>query len=256
MKTTYKRYLKGSSFGTTLLLVVFSITLVFAQQKPPAPKEPVSNLKMPSPVKFQELKGRATLPKQGNLGFGLDLAEKVLHGNWDIKGKVTAVEADRVTFTTDKGEVGNLVFRLPKGLRLSLVANEAVSIKRTTMGYRAVLSYKLLVASSEKLVITSGRLFSDSPQKVKIWDSLILEQDGELGQGLKTKYETTYQVPVTLTIDGGKIELALGEAHEVIVQGKTYNVMMYQSCKVVPTKEYEGVAEGSGYVLEYVAVPK
>ena len=42
----------------------------------------------------------------------------------------------------------------------------------------------------------------------------------------------------------------------ITVLGKTYVVMIYESSKVEPTKRYEGVAEGSGYILEYVVVPK
>ena len=256
MNTICKIYLKRWALGPTLVLVVFWTVSVLAQETPPAPKEPVSDLKMPKPVMFQELKGKANLPKQLKMGFGLDLAGKILSGNWDVKGKITAVDNEKVVFTTEKGETGNLVFRLPKGVRLSLAADELVSIKRTMRGYRAALGYKLVVANMEMLAITSGRLFGDSPQKVKIWDGLILEQGQKLGQTLsESKYETTYQAPVYLITDGRRIQLALGEAHEVTVQRKTYKVMIHKSSKIVPTKEYENVAEGSGYVLEYVAVP-
>lgn len=258
METAYNALVKSLTSLTIMALVVCGTNSVFAQEKePPAPKEPVSNLIMPKPVKSQELRGRAKLPEQLKLGFALDLAEKILPGNWDFKGHVSAIDAEKVTFTTDQGQTGNLIFRLPEGFQLSLVSGDAVSIKRKTIGYSASLGYELVVASSEKLVSTSGRLFSDSAQEVSLWDGLTLEQSQELGQVLsRSEYETIYQVPVTLSIDGRETQLIPGEASEVVDGGKTYRIMVQESSRIVPTREYEGVAEGSGYVLEYVAVPK
>lgn len=119
------------------------------------------------------------------------------------------------------------------------------------------MGYDLVVANPERLVIASGRLLGDSAQKIKILDGLALEQGRELGQVLiESKYETIYQVPVTVITDDKKMQLAPREALTVTVQDKAYQVMIHQSSKVVPSKEYEGVVEGSGYVLEYIAVTK
>jgi len=258
MKILCKKYLlKRWSFGISLMLVIFSTTLVLAQEKPPAPKEPVSNLQMPQSVKVSDLKGRAVLPEQTRLGFGLDLDDKILGGNWDVKGRVTSVEPGKLAFTTGQGETGNLVYRLPEGVPLSLSADEPVSINRTTIGYKAAMGYNLVVGSTDRLVINSGLLIGELPQKVQIGDGFTLEQDKQSGRVLiKGKYETIYQVAVNLVTDDGKIQLTTDEMHEVTVRGKTYNVMIYQSSRVVPTKEYQGLAESSGYALEYMLVPK
>ena len=86
---------------------------------------------------------------------------------------------------------------------------------------------------------------------------MTLEQSQETGQALsESKYETTYQIAVTLIADGRNIPISVGEVHEVTSQGEPYNVIIQQSIKVVPAKEYEGVAEGSGYALEYVVISK
>ena len=244
--------------GATLGLVVLCSACTLAQEKPPAPKKPVTNLKMPAPVIVEAQKGEATLSQHVKLGFALDLADKILGGNWDVKGKVATLEAEKVSFITDQGENGNLVFSLPGKLTLSIAAGEPLSIKRTSRGYGAVLGYELVMTSSEKVVIAAGLLFGEMPQQVKIIeDDFALEQSQKLGQALsESKYETTYHIPVTLITDGRNIQLPLGEAQEVTIQGKKYEVVIQQSSKVVPTKEYEGVAEGSGYALEYVVISK
>ena len=242
---------------TTLVLMALWTTFLFAQKMPPAPKEPVSDLKMPEPVLFQEIKGKATLPAQLKLGFNLDLAERIKTGNWDVNGKVAAVDSEKVVFVTERGEAGNLVFRLPEGLRLLIRTGEPVSIKRTMRGFQAALGHELVITSARRLVVSSGRLFGDSPLKVKVWDGLTILQERELDKPLsESKYETTYQVSVTLLADGGRIQLALGTPSMVTVDGKAYTVMIKNSSKLIPNKEYEGLVEGSGYSIEYVAVCK
>lgn len=241
-----------------LALVVCTADLARGQElKPPEPKKASTNLVLPKAVVFQEEQGLAILPKQLGLGFAVDLAGRIVLGDWAIEGKVTAVSTENVAFTTNKNEPGHLVFRLPKGFELPLAVGDPVSITRKTSGYQASLGYYLVVASDDQPVMASGRQFGISFQKTKMLDGFALEQDPAAEQVLtESKYETIYQVPIGYIADGEAVKLIPGEARQVTIQGQEFEVMILRSFRVVPTKEYEGVAEGSGYILEYVMVAK
>lgn len=256
MKTINIKYVKLWGVGMLVISLIICNTLLAQDKRPPIPKEPVTDLKMPEPVIFQEMKGQATIPKQVKLGFGLDIGNKVLVGNWDVKGRVNTVDAQKVSFITEEGDKGNLVFRLPKGLQLQLTADEPVTIKRISRGYKAALGYQLSVESKKRLVINSGRLFGDTPKRVRFPEGMTVVQSDEPGHILsRSKFETIYQIPVILITDTQKMPLTISITNRIKAGEKTYQVMISCSINVVPTKEYEGVAESSGYVLEYVVIP-
>lgn len=255
MNSRFKRCRKLWTRGVVQILAISCSVGAIAQDKPPAPKDAATELKMPNTVRAEKLKGIATLPDQVKLGFGLDLEGQKLPADWDIRGIATAVSDDKISFTTDKDETGNLVFRLPKGLSLALAQNDSISILRKTKIYGPTLDYGLLVSSSGKLVVASGRIHGESPQRAEVWNDVRLVQSGELGSTLsESQYETTYEVPVSLLSENRSIQLTIGEAHGFIVRGETCNVMVRFSHKVVPAEGQEGVFEGSGYTLEYIAV--
>jgi hypothetical protein len=68
----------------------------------------------------------------------------------------------------------------------------------------------------------------------------------------KTKYETTYKVPVVLTTDEATVRLSVGEPGEFTFKGKKFLALVTESIETTPAKEFEGVAEGKGFSLEYV----
>jgi hypothetical protein len=211
---------------------------------------------MPKAVTAGDL-GAAKFNREPRVGFALDLADRTQLGNWDIKGRVTAVEAGKFDFITEKGEAGRLFFRLPEGFQKLLASGEPVSIKRRLAGNRAAMGYDLVVSSAGRLVLGAGRLLGDSAGRVRILDGLVIEQGSEPGKLLaRSKYEDTYLVPVALVASGRTIQLTPQEPLEVFAGGKAYRVMIQQSSRVVPSRAYEGVTEGSGYVLEYIAAPK
>jgi hypothetical protein len=65
-----------------------------------------------------------------------------------------------------------------------------------------------------------------------------------------------FEPTTLLSPKGVSTKLTIGKLTEVALQRKPYLVLVLRSSELVPTKEYEGVAEGQGYVLEYVATPK
>ncbi len=247
-------YQRVVGFLLTVAYLHFFSTAVFAQEKtPPKPKEPSTILRMPNRVTVQEVKGRATLPEQLSHGFALDVAEKVLAGNWDVAGKVIALENGTVAFRTEKEETGHFVFRLPKGMKFIPKPNQQISIKRAVEGYAGNLGHKTHLTSENDLILASGRLYGDRPREVSILQKLSLRQISDRPQvASETKYETTYKVPVVLTSDGATVRLSIGEPAEFTIKGRKFLALVTESSETIPAKEYEGVAEGRGYTLEYV----
>jgi hypothetical protein len=228
------------------------------EQSPPTPQEPVTNLQMPMPVTTEAIKGRATLPEALPLGFAVDVADIVLGGDWDIRGTVLAFEDRIVSFRTDKGEIGHLVFRLPEGIRFPpLRPEQPISIQRKLRGYGPSLGYELQVTSTERLVLASGSIAGGEPQTVNLGSRVSLQQGSERTAVLsESKYETTYQVPVVLNLDGIPRELPIGRSIEFSADGAGYLLMVTQSNEVRPTKEQEGSDVSTGYNLQYVLALK
>ena len=260
--------LNGYGSGTRSILPWLSAALILAlstpsdaQEKPltpPAPKEPSSVLRPLTPVRAAEIGGRASIPEGVKLGFGLDVADKVIAGEWDVQGVVAASEPGRLVFKTDKGEAGNLVYRIPKEQLLRLAAGDPVAIKRKAKGFKAALGYELMVSSSQRTIIASGRLFGETPLKAAVMDGLVIEQGKEPVRMLgESKYEITHEIPVAVTAgDGPQMHAETGAGQEVTVKGRKYQVLVQTSNRVVPTKKYGGLAEGSEYVLEYVVLAR
>jgi hypothetical protein len=254
INNTTLAYQRVVGFLLTVAYLLFLSTAVFAQEKtPPKPKEPSTILRMPNPVTVQEMKGRATLPEQLSHGFAIDVAEKVLSGNWDVRGKVIALENGTVAFKTEKEETGHLVFRLPKGMRFIPKPNQQISIKRAVQGFGGSLGHMTRLTSENELILASGRLYGDRPREGSVFQKLSLRQVSDRTQvASKTKYETTYKVPVVLTSDGASVRLSIGEPAEFTFAGRKFLALVTESSETIPAKEYEGIAEGKGFSLEYV----
>ena len=97
--------------------------------KLPVPERASSTLEVPKPVRAERLKGKASLPEELKLGFALDLADTLVTGDWDVVGKIMSHKDRRVSFKTENGADGRVVYRLPKGLELRVRPNQQIGIK-------------------------------------------------------------------------------------------------------------------------------
>lgn len=254
MKTTHLKFTKPLVQILILTFILHGSISIFGQEmKPPAPKEPSSNLQLPEPVVFQEIKGSASLPEELILGFALDLGGVILPGNWDVQGKVVSSDNRVITFSTEQGQTGHLVYRLPKGFQLLLADDDVVKLKRNMNGYQTSLGNKFTLLSSDSLEIASGVLPGEFPHKVMIQDGLTLQQEKEVGSLLsESKFELTYMVPVYALTEDGKIKLTLFEPEVIKLDNTRYRIMILQSSKIVSQDKFEETSEGNGYILEYV----
>lgn len=251
-------YQWGIGFLLTVACLSFFTVKVLAQEKtPPKPKEPSTILQMPKPVTVKEITGRATLPEKLTHGFAIDVADKVLTGNWDVKGRVIALEDGGIIFKTEKEETGHFVYRLPKGMKFVSNREQQIFIKRILEGYAASLGHIMYVTSENDLIIASGRIFGDKPREVRITKDLLLQQSPDQTIVIsKSRYETIHKVPVALISDDKSIKVSIGEPAEFAIKGKSYLILVTESSETIPTKEYERIAEGKGYSLEYVITLK
>lgn len=249
--------------GLLLLLVCLTFLPSCAsdetpEETPPKPKEPATTLSMPATIESKVIRGKASLPEELVLGFALDVGDIVLAGDWNVVASVTGLENRTVIFRTEKGEIGHLVYRVPKGMRFPLLKPEQpISIRRNMRGYEASLGYQLHVTSEDDLMLSSGQIFGEKPQEATISQRLFLQQIPDKATVLsESKYETIYQVPVYLIVDKKPVELKLGELTEFMLDGKIFLIMVTESNNVIPNEEHKGVVEGKGYALEYVLVLK
>jgi hypothetical protein len=220
---------------------------------PPIPKEPAATLQMPPSVRAEEKRGQATLPEELKLGFAIDLADRVVSADLDIQATIKNIENRTVVFQTDKGETGHLVYRLPPEIPLSLKVGQPINIKRKFRGFEMSAGYELAITSEGNPLLASGRVSGDKPLEIRIGKDLVLRQVEEQRLvGSQSKYETTYQIPVVLNANNAMTAASIGKPAELGVEGKSFIALIMESARIVPTKEYEGVAEGRGYTLEYV----
>jgi hypothetical protein len=220
---------------------------------PPTPQVPSSELKMPEPVKSEEIKGQATLPEELPLGFALDVAGKIAGDDWDLQGTVTSIENRIVILRTEKGESARLVYRLPKEVQLPLKVGQPVSIKKSFVGFEGRTGSALLIISEGKSVLAAGRVFGEQPLEAKIPEGLSLRQIGERKTVLnQNQYDTLYQVPVSAASGGRTIDVPMGKPTALTLQGKSFLALVTESTESSHTREQERTAEGRGYMLEYV----
>jgi hypothetical protein len=252
---------KGSNVwvvpGLVAMMLLGRVPMPAQEKTPPAPKVPSSTLKLPKPVKAGEIRGRASLPENAKTGFALDLAGKVVPGNWDVKGKVSSVEAERIMFVSERGDSGSLVFRMPKGMKLSIAQNDPVRIRRTMKGTEGNLGHEVLLESGAKMVAAAGRLYGSGPLTATIASGVSVEQGkGQYKLLAASEYDTTYQVPLTLKAGGKTTILEPTGSKEATIGGRGQMVNVVESIRVVPSKKHESTSEGAGYTLEYVIASK
>jgi len=220
---------------------------------PPTPEVASSELKLPDAIKAGDVKGQATLPDQLRLGFALDIAGIIPSGDWDIQATVTSIENRVLAFRTEQGETGRLVYRLPKEMQLPIKLGQPISIKNKIIAFEVSQGYALLLTSEDNSVLASDHLLGQQPLEAKPLEGLSLRQLGEQKTVLnQSKFDTIYQVPVSLSAGGQPINIPMGKSTEVKLNGKSFLLMVTESTESIPTKEYAGVAEGRGYILEYV----
>lgn len=258
MKFNSNNHLKYCSIAFIIAMIVVDCSFIIPQEKnPPAPKKPVSELKMPEPIRSQEIKGLASIPEGIKIGYALDLSNMILMGNWNIQGKVAAINHEKISFVTEKDEKGNFVYRLPEKFELSINSGESIDINRLLIGFEASLGFQLLIQSKNNIILGAGRINDKSPQIIKVTNGITLQQSKEQGKVLsESDFETIYDVPITLITDGRSTELKQGKAQDIKLGEKTLRILVYQSQEIIPSEKYEGVSEGSGYILEYVVITK
>lgn len=256
MKTT-----NSNTYASSVIILIIAIVAtisipLFAQDlTPPKPIVASSELQMPEPIQFQELKGRASLPDELKLGLAIDLDGIVLMGNWKIQAKVVSIDNRIITFVSEKEETGHLVYRLPKGFELSLETEEKIGLQRTMVGNQTALGYQFFLRGSNTLELAAGNILNEIPHRIKLLDGLLLEQNKKTtGILIENQYETHYNVPVVARTKDRAIKLNLFEQEIFKVQGNTYKIMVIQSTLIKPSKKYEEVSEGAGYLLEYVLI--
>ncbi|UCF78045.1 MAG: hypothetical protein JSW03_07980 [Candidatus Eiseniibacteriota bacterium] len=228
-----------------------------AEKEPPVPATASSELQMPDAVRSGHLEGEASVPDEIPLAFAADLAGKLLTGDWNVRGEVSAVEDGKVTFLSDHQQTGHLVYRLPAGLRILLAPNRPFSLRRDAEFYAAGLSYDLVALSAGDLIVTSGRLFGPVPQRSRIWKELSIRQANQREAIIgESKYGTTYSVPVLVVVEGQTTSVEVGIVEQIRLGAETYSLLVLRSCEGVPSEEYGGVFEDAGFGLEYVVVPE
>lgn len=253
MNTLKTPYVRATEIGLLLLVLSFCAVASAATKTPPIPKEPISDLKMPAPLVDQVVEGKASLSPTTRLGFALDLDREVLVGDWKVEGRVTAVDAQKMTFTTADGKEANLVFRWPKEFEMPLGANELVTVHRTAQPYQGAMEDKVSIERDGGLAVNYGRVFGAEPKQILLSEDVKIEQTKDFGSILSdSKYETTRQIPVVFIAEGRSVLLEPGKTQQIRVAGAKFKVLISKSIHVAPTPAFEGVAEGSGYVLEYV----
>ena len=223
------------------------------QKTPPKPEQPSSVLQLPATVRAEEIKGQASLPEELKLGFALDLAGKVVPGNWDVQAKVVSADKNSIAFQTGKGESGHLVYRLPEQMQLPLKSGQSIEIKRTLRGYQVSLGYELLVTSDGRTMVGSGRLFGDNPIAVSVGKDLSLQQvSAQTLSPPDDKNGGNYPVAVIVSSSSSRQSMTMGKLTDFDLQGSKLSALVTESVLIVPPKDSEGAAEGKGYILEYV----
>ncbi|UCF78047.1 MAG: hypothetical protein JSW03_07990 [Candidatus Eiseniibacteriota bacterium] len=246
------------------LLLVLAVSLSCAgQRKPVAEREPPvseevsSELLMPPAVSETEIRGEAALPEEVRLGFAVDLDGKLLVEDWEARGHVRAFERGKVTFESDARQTGHFVYHLPAGLEISLNPGQPFSLKRTIQLCGRGLAYDLVASDSGHPLMEAGRLFGPDPLDKRTSTGLSIQQVRDRGPvALDSKYCKVYQISVTVTADGRTTTVPLRSPVRVRTRGGLYSLLVWRSNETVPTQDYVGVAEGTGYDLEYVVVPE
>jgi hypothetical protein len=232
-----------------------------AEREPPMPETASSELEMPEPVITDDIEGEASLPEGAPRGFSADLEGNLVLGNWDVRGEVTEFEDGKITFLCDGGQTGHFVYRLPEGLCISVHPNRPISLRRPVHFYRGGMGYNLVVSSGNALVLAAGEMGGSSPEKIRIWKNLTIEQAQDRGAVIDdNKYGTTYLIPVLLKSEHQTLRHITAEIDSVVqvtVGTQRYSVLVSRSCETVPSETtYGAVLEDAGFGLEYIVVPE
>lgn len=256
MNIINKSVFYNSLIGVFIFINIAAVK-TFAQTTPPVPEKPSSTLQYPEPVIDDKITGRAVIPAAISQGFAVDLAGKVLTGNWDIKGRVLAIEKGEILLKTEKQETGRFVYRLPKSARLPVKVDQQISILKTLKGFEGTLGYIVRVDLNNSIALASGRIFGNKPIEVKILEELSLKQvSGKEEIISNSKFEKMSKIPVLLQIKKEEKLFTIGEPYEFDINDKKFVVIVNESSNVIPTKEYEAISEGKGYTLEYAIILK
>jgi hypothetical protein len=248
--------------GVALILILCLLMAVSCDRKPnpsadgpPAPEAPVSDLQLPDPVVPGDIRGEASLPDRLSLGFAMDLDGRLLGGNWSVEGNVTEVTPGRLTLVSNQQREGHFVYRLPAGLRLFMRPGQTISVQRDAHLFQSSMGYNLLVESSGELALAAGSLVGSAPREVRIRPGLFLRQIGQRAGILRdTKYETTYVIPLVLSVGGMDRRLQEGELTDFGFGLRDYSILVLRSSETVATENYKGIFDGGGYLLRYVLV--
>jgi len=253
-------YMKKIEYITSRAWIVFMPALLHADNiaryittLPVHPK--TAEVRMPDPVIFTGRRGRAVLPATIPMGFRMDLEGQLITGRWDVQAQVMSLENGSVTFRTRDEKAGHLVYRLPENFRLDLKRGEAISIQRTPQWKAMARGYRLEWKRGGGMIMDAGRLYGDTPIRIELPHGIVLGQSTASRESpFKGKYGTVSQIPLLIRYGSIERKIIAGETCSFETGGHSFKLRVLLSLYVMPVKRFLGIAEGSGFTLEYLFI--
>lgn len=235
------------------IVVCLTATALNAQDSPPAPRRPVTNLQLPEALFDQDIKTPAILPQGARMAFAFEMEGRARTGDLNISANITSIKDNRIELKTDKGKPAGLLFRLPGKLKLNIESGSTINLKRKVHGFKAQMGEEVLLLKNATPLLASGRFFSDRLQKIPISRGLEIRQQSVSAEPVSvSKYESTFAVNTVLLVDGTKHILKPGEDVRFKHSGNNYLARLLNSSRTVPAEKFIGVSEGAEFSLEFV----
>ncbi len=229
-----------------LTAIAFPVSTV-ALEPPPPPKQDSSELRLPDPVPYERIRAEASLPQTIPLGFAIDLDGMLVSGHWDISGEVVGLdrEARKITFITNQGDTGHLVYRLPSDLTVPLAINDPVVIKRKVQDYGIGTGYEMQITGADGWILAAGRVFGGSPRGIVLRNGVNIIQQEVSAENDKEKF--VYDVPITFSAGVRNDRLPENKIKKLNLLNTTYTIFVFES-KYIASQDLNN---SWGYMLEY-----
>ena len=213
------------------------------------------------PVRFdpREIEFRPRIPDGVTCGVLCGIDGKLMTGDWKKTGVVDSVDHDAgiIEFTTDqfkvKGKVrekrqsGQLVYRLPHGLKLPLKPGDPITLLHDHQSNEKHLEWDIHISSGEKLIFaTSQRQHDSAPRSANKAEVLFKgvpgaqslfywsdPRDNDLVQFNRKKIEP--HSPISMRCDDNtlsRVGLSEDAPTEVMLEGQKYYFVLLSSQSV------------------------
>jgi hypothetical protein len=180
--------------------------------------------------------------------------DKKLPDTSQLTATVSELTKSRLSLKTSEGKLIQMDYTLPENQALRLSVNESVSLVKKEAIQGSSLNRFLLMTANRGVVISSTTQISNKPIQVELGKGLGIRQGNYDPQKIvsDTKYDTQYNAPVTLLLNGKPTSLDPANPTSFSFNGAHYKLSLYQSRYIQPKKEFVGVSEGQGYLLNYL----